>query len=210
MRPAAGELGDRVRVETGAAGRVVEVGGQGQARPDQQRSHRDQCPVGKDALHPRPRHRHAPQGVQLVLDRDQQQHADRGRADNADSGRLRRRTGEILEPVSGLLADAGDEVAEHQLQQFFARTGQVRKRRQDPKPDNPERDQRNERRVAERARGRETAVVVEAVQRVEGKCCDRDQCATQSLGRPGHPPRRPGCRPAIELASIFGFAHAAP
>ena len=187
MRPAAGILVDRFRIETGAPRRGIEIGRQRQAHAHQQRTQGDQGPVGENALAPGSRRRHAPQRVQLILDRDQQQNAGAGDADDAHRGRLRGRTGEILEPPGGLLADRRHEIAEYRREELLARSGENREGRQDAERDDAERDQRDQCRIAERARGGKTAIVAEPVKGVAGKRPNRHEPLLQRVDDTGRP-----------------------
>ncbi len=175
MRPAAGVLVDRFGIETGAPRRGVEIGRQGQAHAHQQRTQGYQGPVREDALCPGSRRGDAPQRVQLILDRDQQQNAGAGDADDAHRGRLRCRTGEILEPPGGLLADCRHEVVEYRREKLLARPGEIREGRQDAERDDAERHQRDECRIAQRAGRGEAAIPVEPVHGVSRKRPDRGE-----------------------------------
>ena len=104
--------------------------------------------------------------VQLVLDRDQHQNPGAGDADHADRGRLRRGTGEILHPKRRLFADRRHKISESEAEQLLPSIGEAGKHRQDADDDNAERHQRDQGRIAQRARGGEAAVTAEAVQRV--------------------------------------------
>ncbi len=166
MRPAAGELIDRFRVDAGMPCRGIEIGRQSEAHADQQRPQGHQRPIGQDPLPPGASRGDPPQRVQLIFDGDQQQDPGAGDADNADRRRLGRRAGEILEPPGRLLADRRHEIAEDQAKQLLPHRGEIREDRQDAEHNDAERHQRDERRVAERAGGGKAAVLVEAVQRV--------------------------------------------
>ena len=195
MRPEAGELGERLGIEAGAAGGGIEIGREREAHPDQERAQGHQRPVGDDPLTPWPRDRHPPQQVQLVLDGDQEEDAGRADADDADRGGLRRRRGEILEPPGRLLADLRHEITEDKGQQILPQRREIGKRRQDAEGDDAERHERHERGIAERARRDEAAVAVEAVQRVPAKRHGRREPGPQRTGDGGHRAVRRVVRP---------------
>ena len=185
MRPAAGELGKRRRIEAGVAGGGIEIGRQRQAHPDQERAERHQRPVGDNPLAPGPRPRHPPQRVQQILDGGEQEYAGRGDADDADRGGLRRRLGEILEPPGCLLADLRHEIAENELQQLLSHRREIGERRENAEGDHAERHQRDQRRIAERTRGGKAAVAAEAMHRVSAERDRRREALAQHAGPVG-------------------------
>ena len=185
MQPAARKPCDRFLAEADLTRGELEIGRQREADPDQEWSERDQGPIGEDPLNPGTRRGHPPDQVELILDCDQQQNAGRRNSGDSDSRSLRRRIGEGAEPPRRLLADRRHQGTKDQSHQLVMHLREDRKGGQCAKGDNGERDQRNERCIAERTRCGKTAIREEAAQRIPCKSAQRREDLPQlSAARP--------------------------
>jgi len=142
-------------------GQCDHVGRQREAGAEQQRPEGQHRPENQHPRHQRARPGDPKDGVHRRFDGRQQQHRGQRETDDAGPGQLPRLADELVDVGLRLVHRRRQEVVEHEGLDVLLHRLEHRKRRQDGEADGNKRDQRKQRRIAERRRHPEAFVLAE-------------------------------------------------